>query len=268
MIFDGRFQFFTLATVRTAVAAMLCAAAAAGCSSEKEAVSIDRSLAYSDIMEMVNKQAAQVNTFSAEGSISIDSPRMAQTVGFRIDVKKPDSMKIIISGPFGITVGEAIVTKENYVAYSTLQNTLYKGSISSHGGFMNMINVPTALLVDAMSGERRFDDIETRPDSFYVAQSHYVVKFFSPAGWNIYTVDPISGHIIGMERISGSTLQWKEEYSYEEDADKQWRPSGATIILPEKKTRIDIEYSSVEYNRPIPSLSIAFPNDADQVTIE
>ena len=244
--------------------------AISGCASVKEAVTFDRTLAYDQIIDMVNTQASKVQTFSAEGSLSINSPRMAQTAGFEVHVRRPDSVKIVVSGPFGITVGEALFTKDRFVAYSPLQNTLYNGNTSVSTGFMGTIDVPPAVVLDALTGVRNFDAPKTYPDSFYVTRSFYIAKFSTPKGWSTYTVDPVSGHIVEVERNSNDnkTTEWRETYSYTKNENNEWQPVTTEIDIPAKKLHISIDYSAVHYNRPLPSLFIAYPNDAERVTIE
>ncbi|MDD8019286.1 MAG: DUF4292 domain-containing protein, partial [Bacteroidota bacterium] len=174
----------------------------AGCASHKEAIEIDRSATSTEVMSMVNSLSNSLQTFSAEGSLSIDSPRLSQSAGFQLAVKKPDSLRIILEGPFGITVGQALITKEHFIAYNALQNSVYEGKTSSGFAMMKGIDISPDVIVDAATGIRRFDDDQTQPDSFYISQNNYILKFLSLAGWKVYTVDGNSQRIIRVETFN------------------------------------------------------------------
>jgi outer membrane lipoprotein-sorting protein len=256
--------------VRVALLLIIAAAGVSGCSSQKESIGIDRSLGAGEVIAMVNARSAFINTFYGEGSISIQSPRITQSAGFEVDVKKPDSVRLVIEGPFGMTVVKALLTRKNFTAYSALQNTVYTGRTDMQKGFMKMIDIPPAVLIDAFTGFRRFDSNDAEPDSFYIAGNTFVVKFLSSSGWKVFTVDGDSHCITRVAAFdsSGQKILWREEYDYEENGQKQWEPVAAHVSIPEKETIVDLTFNSVTFNPVLDALTISYPDDAEQITIE
>jgi outer membrane lipoprotein-sorting protein len=251
-------------------ALLLAAILLTGCSAEKESIIIDRSLNAEDVMTMVNSRSSSISTFSGEGSLSIQSPRITQSAGFEVDVKKPDSVRLVVEGPFGITVLRALFTRKNFTAYSALQNKVYVGRSDARNGFMKMIDIPPAVFIDAFTGFRRFDNSSATPDSFYIAGNMFIVKFLTPSGWKVFTVDGQSLCIIRVETfdLSGGKLTWREEYEYEQNAKKEWEPVAAHLDIPEKETLVDLNFNSVQFNPALHALTISYPDDAELMTIE
>lgn len=245
------------------------AAMIAGCSSGKESIEIKNLMGASDVISTVNASSSAIKTFSADGSINITSPRLTQSIGFQLEVKKPDSVKIVIEGPFGITVGQALLTKENFIAYNAVQNSVYTGRTDAKAGFMKMIDIPPAVFVDALSGVRRFDGEQSAPDSFSISGATYVLQFVDQSYVKKYVVAVQSNRIIRVEQINRASgeLLWREEYEYEKN-ETTWEPAMATIFIPEKETTVEIVYNSIKINTIIPALTIHYPDDAERVTIQ
>ncbi len=245
------------------------AAAIVGCSSAKESVDANVVMASSDVISAVNASSFAIKTFSAEGVINIASPRLSQSVGFQLEMKKPDSVKIVIEGPFGITVGQALLTKDRFVAYNAVQNSVYMGRTDTKAGFMKMIDIPPSIFVDALSGVRRFDSEQAVPDSFSVSGSTYIFQFVDQSFIKKYVVGILSNRIVRVDRINkeNNKLVWREEYEYEK-GETTWEPASATIFIPEKETTVEIVYNSISVNTSIPALTIHYPDDAERVTIQ
>ena len=53
-----------------------------------------------------------------EGKFTIETPEIAQSASFFLNLQKPDSVMLRIEGPFGIEVGAAIVTRDEFLFYN------------------------------------------------------------------------------------------------------------------------------------------------------
>ncbi len=253
-----------------------------GCSSTQQTI-VDRSLSASEIIASVNAQADSIQTFSAYGSITVETPTMSQGAGFDLAIKKSngssglDSVRIVVEGPFGITVGKALFTKQRFVAYNALNNTVYEG-IPSQG--MNMLPMMSAfplnesslrpeVLIDALSGVRRFNNISMEPDSFYTTDNFYVIIFSEKQTTSKFKIDPNSMRISSVHKFNANgELLWEETYSYRQMENGRWAPSTARIIVPEKKIALDISFDEITMNEAIGSMLITIPEDAERRTIQ
>lgn len=239
-----------------------------GCSTSKETVDIDHSIASTEIVAMVNALPSSLQTFSAEGIINIDSPRLTQSAGFQLAVKKPDSVRIIVEGPFGITMGRALLTKEHYIAYNALQNSVYEGNIKSGARMFRWLDIPPSVIVDVLTGIRRFDNDQMTPDSFSVSGENYVLQFINSTGLKKFTINSRSMRITRVETFDTETrsLLWSEQYDYRQNNTGMWEPTTVTVIVPEKELFVEIVFDTVVFNPALNGLSISYPNDAERIT--
>jgi hypothetical protein len=257
------------------IAAFFTMTVLSGCSSTRQ-TTFDRSLSASEIIESVNAQADSIRTFTAYGNINVETPTMNQSAGFDLAVKKSevsfgsDSIRIIVEGPFGITVGKALFTKRRFVAYNAMNNTVYEGDLTQGMKKLPMMSqFPPEVLIDALSGVRKFNDIATEPDSFYLTDKFYVIVFSGKQTTAKFKVDPNSMRISNVKKYSSAgELLLEESYSYQQLETGQWRPFTARIVVPEKQITLDIILDEVTINGVIGSMLITIPDDAERTTIQ
>jgi hypothetical protein len=250
-------------------------AALAGCSSRKEAVTAEKFLSADDVIAAVNAQSSSIQTFSAVGSLNIETPRMSQSAGFDLAVKKAnssagsDSIRISVEGPFGITFARVLFTTDRFIAYNALNNTLYTGDPKKGLQSVPLLsNIETAVVVDALSGLRRFDHAFFSPDSFYTTASSYFFHFTSEDVLTAITVDASSMRISKVKTYDmKGTLLWEEDYSYTQFPSGAWKPETARITVPARSTSIEFYFDEVTINAPLSSLSITYPDDAERISI-
>ena len=241
----------------------------AGCSAKKETFTADSSLTSSEIIEMVNALPLSIQTFSAVGSVNVETPQMSQSAGFDLAVKKPDSIRIIVEGPFGITVARALFTQHHFVAYNALNNTIYTGDPDK--GMKSLpffAGIEPAVIIDALSGVRRFSDMFSEPDSFTITNDGYVFRFTNDMYVTKISVDGRSMRIAKVQTYKNdATLMWEEFYSYIQGNDGTWQPTASKIFIPERLTTIEFLFDEVTINPSLSSLTLEFPDDAEQVSI-
>ncbi|MBI2427281.1 MAG: DUF4292 domain-containing protein [Ignavibacteriales bacterium] len=245
------------------------AALLVGCSAEKETFTADRSFSPTEIILMVNALPASIQTFSAVGSVNVETPQMSQSAGFDLAVKKPDSLRIIVEGPFGITVARALFTQHHFVAYNALNNTLYTGDPDKGMKSLPFVSgIEPGVIIDAISGVRRFNDSFSIPDSFAVTNDAYIFRFTNGLYVTKISVDARSMRIAKVQTFTyDKTLMWEEFYSYVQGNDGLWQPAASKIFVPERLTSIEFLFDEVTINPSLTSLSIAYPDDAEQILI-
>lgn len=256
-------------------AGFLCALLVIGCSSETETIRTNASLSAYDVMTAVNSQSSSIQTVSAVGSINVETPRMSQSAGFDLAVKKsngtesPDSVRISVEGPFGITLARALFTPDRFIAYNALNNTLYIGDPKKGLHALPFLsNIETAVFVDAVSGLRRFDQSFPSPDSFYTTSTLYSFHFTSDNVLMNITVDASSMRISMVKAYdTKGSLLWEEYYSYTQSSGGIWRPETAKINVPARSTSVEFYFDEVTINAPLSSLSITYPDDAERISV-
>lgn len=240
-----------------------------GCSTD-ETVLPESSMAPEELIERINALPETITSFTAAGSIFVESPQMAQSAGFELAVKKPDSVLITVSGPFGITLGQGLFTKERFIAYSTLNNTVYHGN--SGAGMQSLpffAGIDIGVLIDALSGLRRFDDALGAPDSFAVGPHSYIFTFRGNPRVTKYYVDARTYLITRVVAYrDDNAVIWEERYTYSGTPENgNWKPSTVTIVVPGRSVRVELVYDEISVNGALPDFSIGYPDDASQVTV-
>lgn len=251
------------------VSAAFAALLLAGCSS-KETITTDDSLLPDEIVQRVNALPGSIETFSAYGSFSVETPQMSQSAGFDLAVKKPDSVMIVVEGPFGITLGKALFTGNSFTAYSALNNTVYQGN--PHAGMRSLpffSGIDAAVIVDALSGVRRFGDSYTESDSFAVGKNSYIFTFTRNPHRTKYFVDALSFLITRVVTYSDNgSVMWEERYAYSRAKDGRWQPSTTRITVPGRSMTVEFTYDEITLNGPLPAFIVGYPDDAARITID
>lgn len=194
---------------------------------------------------------------------------MSQGAGLDLAVKKPDSVRIIVEGPFGITMVKALFTKTHFKAYNALNNTLYEGDPKKGMQMLPMMSsFPPDLLIDALSGVRRFNDQSVEPDSFYTTENFYVFVFSNDIGHSIFSIDHRSLRIVKVKTYKNNgELLWEESYSYRKADNGSYQQETARIHVPEKSITVEINFDEITLNSTIGSMTISTPDDAERVTL-
>lgn len=145
---------------------------------------------------LINKLEAnrrRIRAFEGNGTITIRSSELNNSASFRIVVSKPDSIYLVIMGPFGIELAKAMVTKENFSFYDALQNTVYTGESSDEIlKEIFKINLSFNDLIDAFVGSVNLTDkLYTQPSNYEIVYDQYILTYTDPATNNKtkYNVD-------------------------------------------------------------------------------
>jgi len=210
------------------------------------------------------------NNFTADGTLTINTPTMSQSAGFELASHGSDSVKISVYGPFGITVGSALLTRNSFTAYNALNNTLYKGSPEKQLRMLPfMSDLPFELIIGSLQGIHllHFSDAV---DSFSVHGGRYSFIHHNGNGTNDrYAYDEQSNRIISCIRgDSTGTELWAIRYQYDYDTNGAVIPQQVEVSVPAKQAFLLLEYGGVSNDSLAADLTLSYPDDAQIVTIE
>lgn len=240
-----------------------------GCTTD-ETVLPESSMAPEEIINRINAQPESITSFTAVGSIFVETPQMSQNAGFDLAVKKPDSVLITVSGPFGITLGQGLFTRATFVAYSALNNTVYQGNSAT--GMQSLpffAGIDIDVMIDALSGVRRFDDSFGKPDSFTVGTHSYIFTYRGNPRTTKFFVDARSYLITRVITYrADETILWEERYTYSGTSAGQWQPSSVKVTVPDRSMSMELIYDEILLNGALPEFSIEYPDNASRITID
>ena len=196
---------------------------------------------------------------------------MNQSAGFDLVTRGGDSVKMAVYGPFGITVGTALFTRNEFTAYNSLNNTVYRGNPERQMKMLPFIkDVPFELLISALQGNHPLLPSAVI-DSFTVtAEGQYrFTASVNDTVFDKYSVDKQFLRISQCTRKSadGKTL-WKVVYTYTQNKEGGFDPEQVNISIPSKDSSLSLEYEYVSREVSSAPLSVSYPDDAEIITIE
>ena len=111
-----------------------------------------------EIKEKVNKNSQAIESLEASGTISIDSPEMSNSGSIEIRIKKPDSVYVKLEGPFGISIANALITRNDFIYYNVQENLVITGpSTDINIGAILRIKVSFDELLNSFAGSFHFE---------------------------------------------------------------------------------------------------------------
>lgn len=232
-----------------------------GCSLLKQtAVKMDST--GSEVIAKVNAHAGSVRTLYASGTLAIESPQMSNSASFQLSVRQPDSARIVIRGPFGIRVGEALFTGSRFTFYNAMANEVIRGDVLEDGmpGLMDL-HIKPEDIYHTLSGTRTFAASETIPDTFRVTEDGYVLIFNHKTVRTRYVVDPESFTIRSVQQISPhGDVTLEEEYAFSVKSDGTVDPE--TVHILKEDSAVLLSYERVKRNTDLDPFTIEIPDDA------
>jgi len=208
-----------------------------------------------------------VATLEAKGSISVESPTVVNSGSFELWLKRPDSVKVDVEGPFGIRLASALFAHNRYVLYNSFKNEVIDGAFDEKNApvFMD-IRINPADVVDTFCGTRGFQPGETAPDSFSTGDEGYSLLFSHHRGWTRYSVDGESLRLTGVEHIdSTGEVSSEEKYQYDLARDGTVQLQSLELTQEKLQSTVMLYYDHIELNAPVAAMLLEVPPDARRV---
>jgi Domain of unknown function (DUF4292) len=244
--------------------------ALSGCAPTKELSRPAANQSAQQVIDAVNSRRHTVSTLEAKGSISVESPSFASSGSFELRLRRPDSVLVVIEGPFGIHVASALFANGRYTFYNSFKNEVMEGEVkgSTLPAFMN-IQLAADDVIDTFCGTRTFLTDETSPDSFTVRENSYVLLFRQKKGSTEYSVDTQALLITGIVHIDSAGDVWSEErFEYDRHADGTSSLQAIRLNQDKMQTSVSLSYDDIQLNGPVGPLVLRVPSDARRVTKE
>jgi outer membrane lipoprotein-sorting protein len=241
-----------------------------GCSSEKEITTTEKLIPANRLIKKLEGNRRKIKTFEGSGTIHIKSEKFTGKTSFQILIKKPDSIKISIYGPFGIDIAHGLFSKNNFMFYDVLKNRVFIGENSDDVlNKMFKIDLSFEELIDAFAGAVNLTDkLRTEPSRYEVLEDIYNLTYIdkSENKKNIYR---ITKDDLKITEYLVSTLSNKEllsgEYSkFKNHADVEI-PTALLIRNRSENQSINIDYKKIKVNESLKSLKIKLPSDVNKI---
>jgi len=219
------------------------------------------------LIEMVRTHSAQLKTLEGSGTVSFDSPDFGGTAAFDLSLRKPDSLLIVLEGPFGIDIGSLFLGGDEYVAFNASENSVMTGDARSNT--MRAIipfDLTFAEVLDAFTGSFRIPEPGADVLTYAVADDRFLLRVRCGSRICSYWIDPQNVQVTRVE-IAGSNGDQIAEAAFSSFAEEGEvsAPRRIVVWFPPEQKQISIVFGSVSINPETPSFSYSIPSDAKPV---
>ena len=220
---------------------------------------------------LINKLEAnrrKIKNFEGVGVFEIESEQYSNSASFQILMQKPDSIYFSVLGPFGIELAQALVTKENYVFYDAIQNTVYQGNVNDDI-LKNIfkINLSFSDLIDAFIGSVNLtSNLYKQPDDYIVSGEQYVLTYVDKVKElkSVYKVDIRQLGITNYSLTSfDESINLEGNYSKFELIENVAIPFEIKISNKVQQQEVKIRYKNIYANSKGLKVKFELPDDAE-----
>ncbi len=194
-----------------------------------------------------------IKTFSGSGSITIETPEFSNSANFNLKIKKPDSLKIELAGPFGISVGTVMMSRQNFVFFNSIENRAVKGTIDSNF-LSSLINMPITFdeILDIFTGSYFYSATDYATAEMSVNEDYYLIRNYYGSTINEVWIDKKKLNVTKLLEIGNDRKIDLEALakSYENISGIEV-PGWVRIIFPKQRRSITIAYDNININQPV-----------------
>ncbi len=255
------FEIFSIITIVITFLFNGCSSTTVTQQNEVEILPADR------LVKKLEANRRKIRKFEGTGTISINSPQFNNSANFQVILQKPDSVYLVVFGPFGIELANILIAKKEFIFYDALSNTAYRGEANT-SVLKEIFKIDIALndLVDAFVGSVNLTDkLYRNPTSYKVEYDKYILTYKDSLTQNIssFTVNIRDLGIRSYtETNSKNNIVISGEYSEFSDVENVSTPYRIEIKNPTQKQSILIEYKKIIANSKNTYIDFQLPGDA------
>lgn len=238
-----------------------------GCGTVKEIPSnkiYTNNITAEELISKINNEAFPLKTCNAIGTIDINFDSISFSASFELFLKHPDSLRIDISGPFGIELGNAIITQNSYLLYSKFENLVTEGKIEMD---KLPIQLPSSINMENLflffSGKRTIpQNAILQTDK--TTDSVIVLKSIMNEIISEFTIDRNNMRLLLIKHNKESKVVLTEKYYYGNEISEY--PTSVILTPLNEKRSLTISFESVKYNVSLPRLEFDIDKSAERIT--
>ncbi len=223
-----------------------------GCAPSQKIIS-PRTLTMPEVLQRVRERNEKILTLKGNGNITVESPAESNSGSFDVMLKKPDSLRVEFSGPFGIHVGTLTLSPEHFLFYNWRNNHAVTGK--PDGTTLRSIfrlKMEFSEVVNAFTGEFPIALSRDSAVQFSVADELYVVKYKTDEGTKEYRIDGDAFVVTSYRLLDGDGKSIVNAFASRVDnIDTIEMPKLIRVIFPVERRSVTIAYDDIEFNIPV-----------------
>ena len=220
------------------------------------------------LIKKLEANRRKIKTFEGSGVLNIQTPQITAKANFEVILKKPDSVKVSVYGPFGIELAHALVSKNDFTFYDVMRNSIYKGS-AKQDVLKQIFKVDLSFddLMDAFAGAVNLTDkLRNNPDNYEINADEYILSYKDDEAGkeSVYKIN-VEGLAITKYKLIKipNVILFEGSYSDFKDFENVFVPYKTIVENKQQNQSVNIEYRNIEINKEVGDLSIKFPSDAE-----
>ncbi len=226
----------------------------------------EKTASYERLVKKIEANKRRIKTFYGIGSIGVFTKEENLTANFEVFLKRPDSLKIVIYGPFGIDLAQALITKTNFKFYDEMNNTLHTGRLTNDALKQILkMNISFDELYESITGAMSFSDrLSSSPSVINSTDGKLELIYVDNQAQrkNIYKINPAD---LTVNSFEITTLNDKNiltgYYKNYKSVDEIAIPKNTTLEYKSAGQKLNIEYRNFEVNKEIDTIDFTVPDD-------
>jgi len=233
-----------------------------GCVSSKKTVA-ERTLTAAEVLRRVQERDEKIITLSGTGNITIESPESSGSGSFSAVVKKPDSARVELSGPFGIRIGTLALARQEIVYYDWRSNTATIGNPDEQTlRAVLRIDLRFDEILHAFTGEFLAFSSDDSLESFRVDEGLYVLRYKRGELIRELRVDGDSFLVTSYRLLDAEgNASLVALASRPDDIGGVTMPTLLRVIMPKERRSLTVAYGDMRINEEV-HCSFAIPREA------
>lgn len=236
------------------------------CSATKNVEDVE-SLSAERIVKRIEANRRKIKSFVGTGTIFVNTKELNTKSNFKVEIKKPDSLKINFFGPFNIELATALITQKDFIFLDMINNKVMKGRSNSQT-IKNVlkVNFPQDEIIDAATGFVNLTNkISLTPTINKYDDSTYELVY--PDSTNkVITKILLDVESMRLQKYYitnfNNKILYQADYSDFKKVDDVSIPFKIEIQDITNNQKLRIEYRKVELNNLNDKLKIEVPDDA------
>ncbi len=249
------------------IAPVLLAVCFSACAPSRTVVADARAIPAESVLERVKGNAARIHNLEAHGKLTIERPEFGNSGSFDMVLKKPDSLLLKVSGPFGIDAGAVLMTPKEFRFYNRFANQLVIGPTTA-GNLNSLFDLEIDYddILTIFSGMIPVVEERTTLKSYGVNENRYFLIFQRDDDLNRYWVHPESFVVSKYQHLDGQgKLIVDAKSTVRNDRRHGILPRSVRFTFHRQRIRVSIFYNNVDVNVSDPELTFSVPENVEIV---
>lgn len=226
----------------------------------------EKTASYERLVKKIEANKRRIKTFYGIGSLGVFSKEENLMGNFEVYIKRPDSLKLVIYGPFGIDLAQVLLTKNNFKFYDIMNNVLHTGKVNNEVlRKIIKMNISFEELYESLTGAMSFSDKLSTSPSILNNNNGILELTYIDSLSNRKSVYKVNSSDMTINDFRVTTMANKEIlvgiYQNYKVIDEIAIPRNTNLEYKENKQKLNIEYRNIEVNKPIENINLIVPDD-------